>query len=277
MTRHHDTMTADEVLTVLREKLWTERAHGWLYNVGNATGWASGRQFADALVVSLWPSRGIWCAGVEVKVYRSDWKRELEKPRKSAEIQSYCERWWVAAPVGVVELGELPDTWGLVEIDGGKPRVAKEAPKLEAKPPTWGFVAACLRREANSQASQLRAAEERGWAKAAKEYDADAVQATRAELSELKRKVQWAERDRDHAVETDKKLREAVQRYYDATGIDLFCQRHQDVLSGAVALTRAVQRLMSMPHLADDMERAAQALRAVGEATKDPPEQGAHD
>ena len=61
-----------------------------LPQVRNGTGFQRSTRTADALIVSCWPSRGLWFAGVEIKVSLSDWKRELCKPEKSASIQKWC-------------------------------------------------------------------------------------------------------------------------------------------------------------------------------------------
>lgn len=118
--------------------------------VRNGTGWQRRTTTADALIVSCWPSRGLWFAGVEIKVSRGDWKRELAKPDKSAEIQKWCNYWYVAAPAGVVPLGELPPTWGLIECSGRGCKIVKAAPKLEPKPADTAFVCSVLRRIAES-------------------------------------------------------------------------------------------------------------------------------
>src|SRR5262245_2299599 len=82
-----------------------------LREVRNGTGYAKQVRTADAVVVSVWPSRGVWLGGIEVKVSRSDWLRELKDPTKAAEIQKYCNYWWLASPEGVCEPGELPENW----------------------------------------------------------------------------------------------------------------------------------------------------------------------
>jgi hypothetical protein len=47
--------------------------------------------------MSLWPSRGIELHGIEIKVSRNDWLKELGDPAKADEIARFCDRWWVAA------------------------------------------------------------------------------------------------------------------------------------------------------------------------------------
>jgi hypothetical protein len=151
MAKKQPEWTAAGVMSVLGKTLWTEPAHKVLHEVRNATGYGVVTRSADALVVSLWPSRGVWFGGVEVKVSRSDWQSELKKPEKSAAIQRFCDYWWVATPAGIVREGELPETWGLVEVSGSKHTIIKQAPKLTPEPLTTAFVAAVLRNQAEAQ------------------------------------------------------------------------------------------------------------------------------
>jgi len=134
------------VLNQLEKSLFKTPAHIMLREVRNATGYASGvTRSADALVVSVWPSRGIWFACVEVKVSRGDWLRELKTPEKAEEISRFCDYVWIATPPGIVHMHELPAQWGLVEVDGSKTKVKKQAPKKTRTALNMGFVAAVLR------------------------------------------------------------------------------------------------------------------------------------
>lgn len=55
-------------------KRWRSPEWAIMWEVGEGTGAASGR-YADAVMMSLWPSRGLELHGVEIKVSKSDWKR----------------------------------------------------------------------------------------------------------------------------------------------------------------------------------------------------------
>ena len=116
------------------------------FEVRDAAGFNSKRS-ADAVTMGLWPSRGLELTGFEVKVTRSDWLRELKDPAKSGPVQDYCDRWYVAVSDDTIVQGEeLPKTWGLMVLRGGKLVTKVEAPKLEPKALTKTFVAALLRR-----------------------------------------------------------------------------------------------------------------------------------
>lgn len=130
--------------------------HVMLREVSNGTGWRNHR-YADALLLSVWPSRGIWMAGVEVKVDRGDWLRELNDPRKSSEHQKHCKYWWLATTKDVVQPEEVPETWGWVEVSGKrKTRVRKKAPQLEPEPLDLPFVAAILRKREETEEARCQ-------------------------------------------------------------------------------------------------------------------------
>lgn len=121
--------------------------------VSNATGSRASR-WADALAIGLWPSRGLYFHGVEIKVSRSDLVRELKDPAKAEAIASYCDYWWIAVGSAdiVKDVSELPATWGLLVPAKGKAddaptlRIAKQAVKMEPKEIGRTFIAAIIRR-----------------------------------------------------------------------------------------------------------------------------------
>ena len=70
---------------------------------------------ADALYVRFTRSRGYCIDGHELKISRSDWRRELTDPGKAEAWWPYCTRWWIVAPdPSIVPAAELPDGWGLM-------------------------------------------------------------------------------------------------------------------------------------------------------------------
>lgn len=114
--------------------------------VRSKTGFGSART-ADALAMGMWPSRGVYLHGIEIKVSRSDWLAELKSPAKAERIAQYCDFWWVVAGIAdIVRSEELPDNWGLlVPSSRNGLRVVKEAIRLTPEPIPRGFLAALLR------------------------------------------------------------------------------------------------------------------------------------
>lgn len=200
------------MIAALREGPFCAPAHTVLEEVRNSTGYAKTQRYADLLAVSLWPSRGLWFAGVEVKVSRSDWKMELKNPAKSVAIQRYCDYWWLAAPEGVVEPHEVPESWGLYTILPGKPkggpvRMDKQAPKLTPDPLSTTFVASVIR---NFSAS----------AEAVVNFRVQQVhEAHRKELAELPGRVVALERQLETATKEAAALKRAVAEFEQVSGV----------------------------------------------------------
>lgn len=127
-------------------KRWAAPEYAIMWEVSNATGGAA-KRYADAVIMSLWPSRGLELHGVEIKISRSDWKREAADPSKAEAIARFCDRWYVHTTPGVVDdLSDLPPAWGLREFDGRSWRTIREAAKNEPEAMTRPFLAALLRR-----------------------------------------------------------------------------------------------------------------------------------
>lgn len=127
------------------------------YEVGDATGGRS-RRWADAIAMGLWPSRGLALQGFEIKVSRSDWLSEMRNPAKAEAIARFCTYWWIVTPPGIVKDGELPEGWGLYEVQANGLRCVKPAPKLEPQPIDMPFLAALLRRADEHAKSTVREA-----------------------------------------------------------------------------------------------------------------------
>lgn len=171
------------------------------YEVSSSTGGGANAR-ADALVMSLWPSRGLEMIGIEVKVSRGDWLREKKDPLKSSHIQRFCDRWYLAIDdAEIVKDGELPTTWGLLGPKGGKVVELVKAPKLEPEQMSRAFIASILRNaDTNQQKSASRIAEARIAA-----LQADMKQRIADETQHVKQNAEW---DRKRAEEASRTLNE---------------------------------------------------------------------
>lgn len=137
-------------------KRWAPPEYAVMWEVGRATGAVHNQRYADAVIMSLWPSRGIELHGVEIKVSRADWRREAADPAKAEAIAAYCDRWWVHTGPGVIQdTSELPPMWGAREYDGRAWRTIKEAERTEAKTCDRQFLAALLRRADGDSRAQI--------------------------------------------------------------------------------------------------------------------------
>lgn len=138
-------VTFDDVIKALKAR-YAPPQWAFIQQVGDSTGAYTSRHI-DALAMGLWPSRGLELIGLEVKVSRGDWRRELRKPDKAEPVARRCDRFYVVAPKDVVPIAEVPANWGLIEVlPSGKTVQKKEATKLSPEPLTHGFLAAILRR-----------------------------------------------------------------------------------------------------------------------------------
>jgi hypothetical protein len=155
--------TEESMLGLLRKRYTEHRGNGpaWAFvpHVRNAAGFDATRT-VDAIAMSLWPSRVLELHGFEVKVSRSDWQRELLKPDKAESFCAIVDRWWlVVSDAAIVHDGELPPTWGLLVVRGGKLVAKVDAPALRRRPPgdtrlsdafSRSFLAALLRSAART-------------------------------------------------------------------------------------------------------------------------------
>lgn len=171
-------LTTADMHTAMAKK-WCAPEWAIMWEVGEGTG-AMGGRYADAVMMSLWPSRGLELHGVEIKVSRADWKREAADPTKAEAIAKYCDRWWIHTPAGIIQdLSELPPAWGLREYDGRCWRTIREAEKTESVPMTRRFLAAMLRRADGAMARMVDEV-----TRGAREAARTALEAERARMDE---------------------------------------------------------------------------------------------
>lgn len=108
-------------------------AFAFLPQVRDSTGAVAART-ADAIAMSLWPSRGLVLHGFEIKVTRTDWHKELHNPAKAEMIAQFCDFWWlVVGDKDIVKPGELPDAWGLLSPYGKGLRADQEPTKQDVE------------------------------------------------------------------------------------------------------------------------------------------------
>ncbi len=124
--KNKEFLNTEEIITRLSAK-YSSPNFGFITQVRNGTGYMSNRT-ADAMAMSLWPSRGLHVYGFEVKASRTDWIKELKQPEKADAMAIYCHYWYlVVGNEDLVKLEELPKTWGLIVPCGKGLKVIKEA------------------------------------------------------------------------------------------------------------------------------------------------------
>ena len=179
-------MTAQEMLELIRGR-FPAPAFAVLPMVRSRTGFGGQERYADALAMSLWPSRGHDLHGFEIKVSRADWLRELRNPDKADAIFNFCNYWWLVTSEGVVQGGELPSTWGLLVHRGRGLRTVAPAPALSPpRPPSLPFLASILRRASQVVTPDpiIREAEERG-----RKMERESWRSTQERMAEIKKSI----------------------------------------------------------------------------------------
>jgi len=228
------------------------RAPEWalLEQVGNGTGFA-GNRWADAMAMSLWPSRGLDLHGFEIKVSRYDWQRELRNPSKAEDIATYCDFWWiVVGGPNVAEIDELPAPWGLMELTGRGLMTRKAAVRRpEAATLDRPLVAAILRRASEGTVPKQAI---KGEIEAARE-DGE------------KRGRDAAIREREHAGQDHERMARMIADFEAASGVKI--QSYAGGLQGRafkLALGLGEDGLLARArHNIDSLKRVAGELEAL--------------
>lgn len=127
-------------------KRYPENEYALMEEVSDASGFNRSRS-ADYIAVGLWPSRGLYINGIELKSFRSDWLSELKKPKKAENIFQYCDFFWLLTTDDTIaRIEEIPATWGWLCVSGGRIIIKKDAPKLTPVELTRHFICAMLKR-----------------------------------------------------------------------------------------------------------------------------------
>jgi hypothetical protein len=176
-------MTEREMFEAVRAR-YDAAGYCCLPQVRNQTGFSRTVRTADAIVVSLWPSRGIEAFGFEFKDSRADWLKELKDPAKAEEIGRFCSQWWVVASrAEIVRKEELPLSWGLMVVEGESVKQVVAATRRPAQEPGWVFVASVLRSasEVVTAEADIRRQVDAAVAKAVEGYESRIAEARRLE------------------------------------------------------------------------------------------------
>lgn len=79
---------------------------------------------------------------IEIKATRADFISEMNNPNKRMPAQLFSNYFSFAAPRGIIELEEVPEGLGYIEIQGMKPKIIRKPSYTPAETPGWDFVAA---------------------------------------------------------------------------------------------------------------------------------------
>jgi hypothetical protein len=238
---------SESSLQALIGKRYAPPAFATLLHVRNQTGFRRTVRTADALVMSLYPSRGLELMGFEIKCSRTDWKKELDDPSKAEEFCQFCDRWWVVtAEESVIQPGELPPTWGHLLPRGDALRCKVEAPKLPApKEIPRPFLAGILRNVTETYVSRSSI------------FD----KVEEANRTGYQRGLEHGKSEAGCAPARLKELSERIRRFEEESGIAI--DRWEGGRIGKVA--RAISELTdgwgSLQHVAAEAEQIAKRAR----------------
>ena len=250
-------MTAHDIITALSAR-YKAPEYAFLTDVRNSVGFSSKVRTADAMAMSLWPSRGLYMTGFEVKISRADWKKELEQPEKAEELARFCRNWFIACPDKLIDKDEVPPGWGLIYVkeDGGLryPRVAPEHAVVE---PTWMFFASLMRDVVETWVPQSLVNQR--IEAATRERMTRKIEQEGYELKEAKRKLE--------------KMRENIAAFEAESGIKI--DRYSDHFNREIgAAVAAFRKWQGIPHeelrqIAERVNRLSQEINTVALSIKE--------
>jgi len=150
-------MTEAQLFDRIRQR-YPSPAWAVLRHVRNQTGYSKSRvRTADAMALSLYPSNGLAMHGFEIKVSKSDLKKEIFDPTKSAEFSEYCDYWWLVLSSEDLMAGlQCPESWGVLVPDGKSLKVHIKAPKLSPKAMDMGIICGLLRKASEASDDVLK-------------------------------------------------------------------------------------------------------------------------
>lgn len=219
-------ITSSDICAALRER-YKQPEWCLFFEVANGTG-GNAKRHADALAMNMYPSRGLAILGFEIKVSRSDLKRELDNPNKAEEVAQYCNEWWLAVPKGLIKPDDnIPIPWGIIECDNGLLRVTKKAQPLEPKLVTKSFMAAVLRSAGKVDEGTVRAARDAAYLKAEQGFK-----------ERLKQEIDCRTRE-------FQKIKENIDAFEKATGKRITQYMNVDGLAERLKAAENMERLQS--------------------------------
>lgn len=154
-------VTSRVLLDALGRWLGTASGGGVLLEEVGINGESGASSRCDALYVGFTKRQSRRLEGFEVKISRADWLHELAQPEKGAIWQESCHRWWLVTVPGVAYIAELPEGWGLLELQArGNLKPIEHATTYEREP-SWDVVRSMMARwDTQDRGVQLKAVNE---------------------------------------------------------------------------------------------------------------------
>lgn len=102
-----------------------------------------GARRCDFWALSAHASKGFRAIAYEIKISRSDFRRDT--PEKQRQARLFSDLFYYAAPKGLLTKADIPDWAGLIEYDAGQFVIRLPAPMRDKDAPTWQFVTSLIR------------------------------------------------------------------------------------------------------------------------------------
>lgn len=128
------TITAKDVLALLKERYSNGGEWVCASEVQRTTGWSDRRY--DFVAMNCWNSNFYKIEVVEIKVSKSDLRRELEEPEKHNVMFDDIDYYSLAAPDKVIDMSIIPPKWGVYAVVDGKLVTKRKPLALHDEPRT---------------------------------------------------------------------------------------------------------------------------------------------
>ena len=253
-------ITAGDVRALLHEKFSDTRQYAYAEEVGNSTG-AQQRRRLDMVVVDCFASHCFAIEGIEVKISKSDLRRELQDSSKHNIFYENLDYYSLAAPASVVDIDLIPKHWGLYLVHEGKNGLFL---RTHRKPCSLhdayigavdkGFIAALLRAMWGSRPSDsmVEAARKEGYEKALDE----------AGVTDYKQRIEYLQKE----CEAGNELRRRLSIWGGAYGVEKAISDFEAFQNLDTAkLVRVLERIVDN---SQDVKRALKLLRGGGDGEK---------
>ena len=139
-------ITAKDILALLRDRYINAGEWVCASEVQRTTGWSDRRY--DFVAMNCWKSNSYKIEVVEIKVSKSDLRRELEEPEKHNVMFDDIDYYSLAAPDKIIDMAVIPPKWGVYAVVDGKLVVKRKPLALHDEPRTTlprAFAASFLR------------------------------------------------------------------------------------------------------------------------------------
>lgn len=221
----------------------------------------------DFVAMGLWPSTravGHRAIGVEVKISRSDFMREIDDPSKRAPAETLMHECYFATPKGLVRPDEVPEGWGLLEVSGAGLRRLK-APTQRSPAPTWELVSQLARKTrypGGNHNPENAAAPVAAWKYAGQDITEETLLKLAGDLwaAQLPAKIATAVREAMTEVQRDRLVEQnQLNTFFGHYGVDYY---HRDRWSPERIRSELLGKEMSPAQ----RTRSIAAVRAAGRA-----------